>query len=181
MHLQPLYAGCERYGGEVAEDLFRRGICLPSSSSLSSGRSTYVINSVRAAAGAEPLPDPSKTEVSPSPEDSLAMSGPQNMRNALRTRTPHATLGYSCGVADRDIRSRRRVRAFLLRFDFSAAAGIPSPSCLCTCRSGFWSRLQSSASAKLDRGLWRYLSCRRSHPDCFGNLIASVVSCILIC
>ncbi len=34
MHLQPLYAGCERYGGEVAEDLFRRGICLPSSSSL---------------------------------------------------------------------------------------------------------------------------------------------------
>ena len=34
MHLQPLYASCERYGGEVAEDLFRRGICLPSSSSL---------------------------------------------------------------------------------------------------------------------------------------------------
>ena len=29
MHLQPLYAACGRYGGEVAEDLFRRGICLP--------------------------------------------------------------------------------------------------------------------------------------------------------
>ena len=35
MHLQPLYAHCASYGGEVAEDLFRRGICLPSSSSLS--------------------------------------------------------------------------------------------------------------------------------------------------
>jgi pyridoxal phosphate-dependent aminotransferase EpsN len=52
MHLQPLYAGCERYGGEVAEDLFRRGICLPSSSSLTEEEQLYVINSVRKAAGA---------------------------------------------------------------------------------------------------------------------------------
>ena len=49
MHLQPLYAGCKRYGGEVAEDLFRRGICLPSSSSLSLEDQLYVINRVRAA------------------------------------------------------------------------------------------------------------------------------------
>src|ERR1022692_4849088 len=55
MHLQPLYAGCERYGGDVAEDLFRRGICLPSSSSLSLEDQLYVINQVRAAAGAGPL------------------------------------------------------------------------------------------------------------------------------
>ncbi|AKV01164.1 Lipopolysaccharide biosynthesis protein RffA [Labilithrix luteola] len=34
MHLQPVFADCPRYGGEVAEDLFTRGICLPSSSSL---------------------------------------------------------------------------------------------------------------------------------------------------
>jgi pyridoxal phosphate-dependent aminotransferase EpsN len=52
MHLQPLYAGCERYGGEVAEDLFRRGICLPSSSSLTEEEQLYVINCVRKAAGA---------------------------------------------------------------------------------------------------------------------------------
>jgi pyridoxal phosphate-dependent aminotransferase EpsN len=51
MHLQPLYAGCARYGGEVAEDLFRRGICLPSSSSLSLEDQLYVVNHVRAAAG----------------------------------------------------------------------------------------------------------------------------------
>ncbi len=35
MHLQPVYAGCERYGGAVAEDLFARGLCLPSGASLS--------------------------------------------------------------------------------------------------------------------------------------------------
>jgi pyridoxal phosphate-dependent aminotransferase EpsN len=53
MHLQPLYAGCEHYGGKVAEDLFCRGICLPSSSSLSLENQLYVISQVRAAAGVE--------------------------------------------------------------------------------------------------------------------------------
>ena len=51
MHLQPLYAGCEVYGGAVAEGLFRSGICLPSSSSLSSEEQLHVINTVRAAVG----------------------------------------------------------------------------------------------------------------------------------
>jgi pyridoxal phosphate-dependent aminotransferase EpsN len=57
MHLQPLYSGCPRYGGEVAEDLFRRGICLPSSSSLSLEDQLYVINQVRAAVGSAPIPE----------------------------------------------------------------------------------------------------------------------------
>jgi pyridoxal phosphate-dependent aminotransferase EpsN len=57
MHLQPLYAGCACYGGEVAEDLFRRGICLPSSSSLGLEDQLYVVNQVRAAAGAGPFPE----------------------------------------------------------------------------------------------------------------------------
>ncbi len=55
MHLQPLYAHCERYGGEVAEDLFRRGICLPSSSSLSEAEQLHVINEVRRTARAPEL------------------------------------------------------------------------------------------------------------------------------
>jgi pyridoxal phosphate-dependent aminotransferase EpsN len=55
MHLQPLYAACRCCGGQVAEDLFRRGICLPSSSSLSLEHQLYVVNRVRAAAGAQPL------------------------------------------------------------------------------------------------------------------------------
>lgn len=55
MHLQPLYSGCQRYRGEVAEDLFRRGICLPSSSSLTLEDQLYIVNRVRGAAGATAL------------------------------------------------------------------------------------------------------------------------------
>jgi pyridoxal phosphate-dependent aminotransferase EpsN len=47
MHLQPLYASCERYGGEVAADLFERGLCLPSSSSLAPSDQDRVIEIVR--------------------------------------------------------------------------------------------------------------------------------------
>jgi hypothetical protein len=32
MHLQPVFAGCESVGGDVAEALFRDGLCLPSGS-----------------------------------------------------------------------------------------------------------------------------------------------------
>ncbi|MDJ0897402.1 MAG: aminotransferase class I/II-fold pyridoxal phosphate-dependent enzyme [Xenococcus sp. MO_188.B8] len=35
LHLQPVFADCEVIGGEVAEDLFYRGLCLPSGSNLS--------------------------------------------------------------------------------------------------------------------------------------------------
>jgi pyridoxal phosphate-dependent aminotransferase EpsN len=50
MHLQSLYRDCDRFGGSVAEDLFDRGICLPSSSSLSIEDQLYVIDKVGAAA-----------------------------------------------------------------------------------------------------------------------------------
>ena len=52
MHMQPLYAAARRYGGVVAEDLFARGICLPSSSSLTAEEQDRVIAGVRAACGA---------------------------------------------------------------------------------------------------------------------------------
>ena len=35
MHLQPLYSESKMYGGQVSEDLFERGLCLPSGSNLS--------------------------------------------------------------------------------------------------------------------------------------------------
>lgn len=34
LHLQPVFAGCTVYGGAVSEDLFRRGICLPTGSGM---------------------------------------------------------------------------------------------------------------------------------------------------
>ena len=62
MHLQPLYARCQRYGGDVAEDLFRRGICLPSSSSLSTEDQLHVVNAVRRAAGGNELDEMKEPE-----------------------------------------------------------------------------------------------------------------------
>jgi pyridoxal phosphate-dependent aminotransferase EpsN len=50
MHLQPLYAGCEAVGGRVGADLYARGICLPSSSSLAAEDQERVIRVIRGAA-----------------------------------------------------------------------------------------------------------------------------------
>jgi len=49
MHTQPLYRGYECVGGAVAEDLNRRGICLPSSSCLTEEEQQFVIERVREA------------------------------------------------------------------------------------------------------------------------------------
>jgi pyridoxal phosphate-dependent aminotransferase EpsN len=47
MHLQPVFRGCEAVGGAVAEELFERGLCLPSGSNLSDGDLQRVIEAVR--------------------------------------------------------------------------------------------------------------------------------------
>jgi len=44
MHLQPVHRGCRVLGGAVAEDLFRRGLCLPSGSRLSDREQQRVID-----------------------------------------------------------------------------------------------------------------------------------------
>lgn len=49
MHVQPLFSSFERVGGAVAEDLNRRGICLPSSSSLTGEDQQFVIDKIRSA------------------------------------------------------------------------------------------------------------------------------------
>jgi pyridoxal phosphate-dependent aminotransferase EpsN len=54
MHMQPLYSGCERFGGTVAEELHRHGICLASSSSLEEVDQLRVVNIVRGAVGGGP-------------------------------------------------------------------------------------------------------------------------------
>lgn len=50
LHAQPVFASAERVGGAVSEDLFARGICLPSSSNLTSSEQARVIDIVRAVA-----------------------------------------------------------------------------------------------------------------------------------
>ncbi len=48
MHLQPLYAECERYGGELCERLSANGLCLPSGSTLTDSDRARVIDALRA-------------------------------------------------------------------------------------------------------------------------------------
>ena len=49
MHLQPVFASYPRWGGEVAEDLFTRGLCLPSGSNLAQAEMERVAEAVLAA------------------------------------------------------------------------------------------------------------------------------------
>jgi pyridoxal phosphate-dependent aminotransferase EpsN len=56
MHMQPLYAQARRYGGAIGEQLFRKGICLPSSSSLTLAEQWTVIDRVRRAAITAQIP-----------------------------------------------------------------------------------------------------------------------------
>lgn len=51
MHLQPLYASCEMFGGDVSQRLFETGLCLPSGSSLSEEERDRVAKFVREALG----------------------------------------------------------------------------------------------------------------------------------
>ncbi len=46
LHLQPIFADSECFGGEVAEDLFDRGLCLPSGSNLTDEELDRVIRAI---------------------------------------------------------------------------------------------------------------------------------------
>ncbi len=48
LHLQPVFAKCECIGGVVAEDLFARGLCLPSGSNLTNEDLERVIDAISA-------------------------------------------------------------------------------------------------------------------------------------
>lgn len=48
LHLQPVFEGCRVRGGEVAERIFERGLCLPSGSNLEPADQQRVIEIVRA-------------------------------------------------------------------------------------------------------------------------------------
>lgn len=47
LHLQPVFLGCDCFGGSVAEDLFDRGLCLPSGSNLTQDDLERVVNAIR--------------------------------------------------------------------------------------------------------------------------------------
>jgi len=47
MHLQPVFSGCAVFGGSVGEELFAKGLCLPSGSSLSETDLERVVEVIR--------------------------------------------------------------------------------------------------------------------------------------
>jgi pyridoxal phosphate-dependent aminotransferase EpsN len=47
LHLQPLFAGARVYGGAISEDLFARGLCLPSGSALSPQDQARIVSIIR--------------------------------------------------------------------------------------------------------------------------------------
>ncbi len=49
MHLQPIFAGASYYGEKVSENLFRRGLCLPSGSNLSEKDLSRVVDKINVA------------------------------------------------------------------------------------------------------------------------------------
>lgn len=49
MHLQPVFADAPYYGNGVSDDLFNRGLCLPSGSSLTDEQITFVCDTIRKA------------------------------------------------------------------------------------------------------------------------------------
>lgn len=46
MHMQPLFEGCERVGGQVGVELFEQGLCLPSGSNMTQDQIERVIERV---------------------------------------------------------------------------------------------------------------------------------------
>lgn len=51
MHLQPVFKDAPYYGGTVAEDLFKTGLCLPSASKMTSSERERVVDRIRTLIG----------------------------------------------------------------------------------------------------------------------------------
>jgi pyridoxal phosphate-dependent aminotransferase EpsN len=49
MHMQPMFRRCRKRGGEVAEEIFRKGLCLPSGSNLSTEDLDRVVSIIKRA------------------------------------------------------------------------------------------------------------------------------------
>ncbi|MGH3668510.1 MAG: DegT/DnrJ/EryC1/StrS family aminotransferase, partial [Acidimicrobiia bacterium] len=51
MHLQPVFADCEVFGGAVSQRLFEHGLCIPSGSSLTGSQRDRVVTEIRSVFG----------------------------------------------------------------------------------------------------------------------------------
>jgi dTDP-4-amino-4,6-dideoxygalactose transaminase len=47
MHLQPIFLNCKSYVNGISEDLFNRGLCLPSGTDMSESDLKRVVKSIK--------------------------------------------------------------------------------------------------------------------------------------
>jgi dTDP-4-amino-4,6-dideoxygalactose transaminase len=47
MHLQPVFKSCKSYVNGISEDLFNRGICLPSGTNMTDKDLERVVNKIK--------------------------------------------------------------------------------------------------------------------------------------
>lgn len=47
MHMQPVFKGCRVVGGAVSEEIFAKGLCLPSGSNLTRSDQDRVVEVIR--------------------------------------------------------------------------------------------------------------------------------------
>lgn len=51
LHLQPIYSNCQYFGSKLEEDLFSRGLCLPSATLMTDREQDFVIDAVKSMVG----------------------------------------------------------------------------------------------------------------------------------
>jgi pyridoxal phosphate-dependent aminotransferase EpsN len=97
MHLQALYSDLPRYGGDVAADLYERGICLPSSPSLSASDQDRVIGVIRESASGTLFSGlQAQSDASPGPSGYRRSTGgavfipPASLQSGHRERELHS-------------------------------------------------------------------------------------------
>ena len=47
MHLQPIFKDCKLYANGVSEDLFKRGLCLPSGTNMSMQELERIVKKIK--------------------------------------------------------------------------------------------------------------------------------------
>jgi len=89
MQLQPVFRDCEAVGGAVAEELFARGLCLPSGAGMSEGDQMQVVEVVertRMNAGCTPR------------RNEKSVQSVKSMAQFVRSQSPVSTGGSICAI-----------------------------------------------------------------------------------
>lgn len=161
LHLQPAFSGCRTRGGGVSQDLFERGLCLPSGSTLTETQLAHVADVLLGTASRrsrETVPQlPAVAVAKPEPDvPTMAAALPAARfvafkKQVLRFRRPLSVLAQLAVVCIANI------AAFVLRFDLQ----IPDWALQSMWKMLPWLvaiRAAVFVPFRVYEGLWRYTS-----------------------